>query len=58
MSKKTIKKEIKKNEHNLVTSIKEMLSHVKGEIKLTSYTYSPPRKIDVAKIRKNLGYSQ
>lgn len=35
-----------------------MLAHARGEIKLESYEYTPPAKIDVAGIRKKLGLNQ
>lgn len=54
---KTKKKSVKK-EHSLVAGMKEVLAHVKGETKLYSYEFTPPKKIEVAKIRKKLGYSQ
>lgn len=54
---KNVRKKTSK-ESSLVKGMREVLAHAKGETKLESYTYTPPKKIDVAKIRKNLGYSQ
>jgi putative transcriptional regulator len=45
-------------EHSLITATKEMLAHARGEITLTSYIYTPPKKVDVARLRKQLGFSQ
>jgi putative transcriptional regulator len=53
MSKRT-----SKSENSLVTAAREMLAHARGEIELESYEYTPPPKMDVAKIRKKLGLSQ
>lgn len=47
-----------RSESSLVTAAKEMLAHARGEIKLDFYEYTPPAKVDVAKIRKKTGLSQ
>lgn len=48
----------KQKEHDLITSAREMLAYARGEIELESYVYTPPKKVDVADIRIDLGLSQ
>lgn len=55
MLKKSAKK---RKEHSLVQAAREMLAHHRGEITLPSYTVAVPPKVDVASVRKGLGYSQ
>ena len=45
-------------EHDLIQAVREMSAHVHGKIALPSRKLSPPDIIDVASIRKGLGYSQ
>jgi putative transcriptional regulator len=51
-------KRTNKSESSLVTAAREMLAYARGEIELESYEYTPPPKVDVAKVRKKLGLSQ
>lgn len=47
-----------RDDKRLIQAVKEMAAHIHGEIELESYEYTPPVKVDVAKIRKKLGFSQ
>ncbi len=46
------------DDKRLIQAVREMAAHMRGEIKLESYEYTPPAKVDVARIRKQLGLSQ
>ena len=50
----------KKNtpEHDLIQAAREMASHRSGELALSTRKVTPPDIVDVAVIRKNLGYNQ
>lgn len=48
----------RKPEHNLVQAVREMAAHRRGEIALPTRKVTPPEQVDVASIRKNLGYNQ
>lgn len=48
----------RKREHDLVQAVREMAAHMRDEIELESYEYTPPATVDVARIRKKLGFSQ
>lgn len=48
----------RKREHDLIQAVKEMAAHIRGEIVLHTRTVTPPDKVDVAAIRKNLGLNQ
>lgn len=48
----------KNKEHDLVKAVREMAAHRKGKISLSTRKFTPPDKIDVASIRKKLGYNQ
>jgi putative transcriptional regulator len=48
----------KKPEHDLIQAVREMVSHRCGELSLSTRKVTPPDNIDVASIRKNLGYNQ
>ncbi len=47
-----------RGDHRLIQAVREMAAHMRGEIKLESYEYTPPAKVDVATIRKQLGLNQ
>ncbi len=42
----------------LIASLNEALAHARGEIELPSYQVAVPERIDVAKVRRQLGLSQ
>lgn len=46
------------DDRRLIQAVREMAAHMRGEIELESYEYTPPPKIDVAGIRKKTGLSQ
>jgi len=46
------------SEHDLIKAVREMASHRRGEIALSTRKVIPPDAVDVALIRKNLGYNQ
>jgi putative transcriptional regulator len=45
-------------EHDLIKAAREMVAHARGEISLPTRKVTPPSEVDVASIRKNLGYNQ
>jgi putative transcriptional regulator len=45
-------------EHDLIKSVREMAAHRRGKIALSTRKVTPPDNIDVALIRKDLGYNQ
>jgi putative transcriptional regulator len=47
-----------KKQSDLLTAVKEMVAHHKGEISLKTRTLHIPKEIDVALIRKNFGLTQ
>lgn len=47
-----------KLEHDLVQAVREMAAHRRGEKALPVRKVTPPSTIDVASIRKSLGYNQ
>ena len=49
---------IKKSEHDLVHAVREMAAHRRGELPLPTRKVIPPKTVDVASIRKKLGYNQ
>lgn len=49
---------IKTPEHDLIKAAREMAAHRCGKLSLSTRKVTPPDNIDVAKIRKNLGYNQ
>ena len=51
-------KKTKKTESNLVAAAREMAAHRRGEIALPARKFTPPEKVDVVSIRKELGYNQ
>lgn len=60
-NKETVK--LDKNGHtalgrDLIEAAKEMLAHIRGEITLPMREYHPPKHIDVAPLRKQMGMSQ
>ncbi len=42
----------------ILAGMQEMLAHIRGEIELPFYEYHPPKTIEVAPIRKQMGMSQ
>ncbi len=42
----------------LVAGLNEALAHARGELQLPSYTVTVPERVDVAKLRRQLGLSQ
>lgn len=42
----------------LIAGMKEAVAHAQGKVALPTYVYHPPRSIEVAPIRKQLGMSQ
>ncbi len=47
-----------KPEHDLVQAVREMIAHREGKLALSSRMVVPPEAVDVASIRKSLGYNQ
>jgi len=45
-------------EHDLVQAVREMAAHRHGKLALNSRKIIPPITVDVAAIRKKLGYNQ
>lgn len=48
----------RKPEHDLIIAAREMAAHRRGELALPTRKVTPPDTIDVAAIRKSLGYNQ
>jgi putative transcriptional regulator len=44
-------------EHDLIKAVQEMIAHKNGTLALTERKFSPP-PVDVAEIRRTLGYNQ
>ena len=47
-----------KKESDLVTAVREMAAHYRGEISLQTRTVHVPKTIDVVAIRRNFGLTQ
>ena len=47
-----------RDDKRLIQAVKEMAAHRRGEITLYTRKVTPPDKVDVAAIRKNLGLNQ
>jgi putative transcriptional regulator len=45
-------------EKDLLEAAQEMLAHMRGEIELPTYYYTPPENVDVKQIRSNLHLTQ
>lgn len=45
-------------EHDLIQAAREMSAHRRGGLALPTRKVTPPGKVDVAAIRKKLGYNQ
>lgn len=44
-------------EHDLIQAVREMAAHRQGKIALQARKVTPPDAVDVASIRKHLGYN-
>ena len=45
-------------EHDLIQAAREMVAHRRGALALPMRKVTPPDEVDVASIRKHLGYNQ
>ncbi|MDX2094849.1 MAG: helix-turn-helix domain-containing protein [Alphaproteobacteria bacterium] len=45
-------------EHDLIQAAREMAAHRRGKLALPTRKVTPPDEVDVASIRKHLGYNQ
>ena len=55
MRKKT---KVQKRRHHMIMAAEEMAGHIRGKISLTSRKVNIPEKVDVSRLRTELGFNQ